>query len=285
MPTRVRSSIATSPKGRIRICVSQEVADAISATGRTRGPVLTIPNGIDVTPVAPAGEVSPAVYGARRRPLTIVGYKRPDLARDLSGRLDAKRREHLLLTEFRERSTFLALLTQSRVAVCLPYEQVGFYLPALEAMASGCIVVTLDCIGNRGFCRHDENCLIAGPDPDPCSARRREPATCLLRNAKACFARLEARPPGTLSTAKGRAFMRSSKTSIGSGARMIGSAEDALAADRAPVWASSAVSPGRGPGPVGRPASHPGPVEGAALPALGGTGLKIALRGGGSAEP
>ena len=136
------------------------------------------------------------VYGARRRPLTIIGHKRPDLARALSGRLDAKRREHLLLTEFRERSTFLALLTQSRVAVCLPYEQEGFYLPALEAMASGCIVVTLDCIGNRGFCRHDENCLIAGPDPESLlrattracdmSAAEREG---LLRSARSTAAR------------------------------------------------------------------------------------------------
>ena len=45
--------------------------------------------------------------------------------------------------------------------VCLPYEEEGFYLPAIEAMASGCLVVTLDCIGNRGFCRHEDNCLIA----------------------------------------------------------------------------------------------------------------------------
>ena len=28
-------------------------------------------------------------------------------------------------------------------------------------MGLGCIVVTLDCIGNRGFCRHEENCFIA----------------------------------------------------------------------------------------------------------------------------
>ena len=40
----------------IRICVSREVADAISATGRVRGPILTIPNGIDMTPAGPAGE-------------------------------------------------------------------------------------------------------------------------------------------------------------------------------------------------------------------------------------
>ena len=49
----------------IRVCVSQEVADAIAATGRTRGPILTVPNGTDVTPFEPAGQGSPAGYGNR----------------------------------------------------------------------------------------------------------------------------------------------------------------------------------------------------------------------------
>ena len=150
----------------IRICVSQEVADAISATGRTNGPVLTIPNGIDVPPCRSIEDGSPAEFDERRQPLTIVGYKNPDLAQGLSRRLDAARIEHLLVSEFLDRSAFLALLGESRIVVCLPHEREGFYLPALEAMASGCLVVTLDCIGNRGFCRHEESCLIAEHDPE-----------------------------------------------------------------------------------------------------------------------
>ena len=146
----------------IRICVSPEVADAISATGRTRGPVLTIPNGIDLTPADPAGG-SLAAIRARPRPITIVGYKRPELARALSRRLDEERIAHPPATEFIERRRFLDLLAESRVAVCLPLAEEGFYLPALEAMAAGCLVVTLDCIGNRGFCRHGGSCLIAEP--------------------------------------------------------------------------------------------------------------------------
>ena len=150
----------------VRICVSQEVADAISATGQTNGPVLTIPNSIDVAPFDPVGEGSPSGYETRRRAVTIVGYKSPDLARALSERLDAQRIEHRLVTEFLDRDTFLALLADSQVAVCLPRAEEGFYLPALEAMASGCLVVTLDCIGNRGFCRHDDNCLVAESSPE-----------------------------------------------------------------------------------------------------------------------
>ena len=39
------------------------------------------------------------------------------------------------------------------MAVTLPNHEEGFYLPALEAMAAGAIVVCPDCTGNRGFCR------------------------------------------------------------------------------------------------------------------------------------
>ena len=150
----------------IRICVSEEVADAISATRRTNGPVLTIPNGIDVAPFESVGDGSPARFEDRRCPIVIIGYKSPELAQGLSERLDAQRIEHRLVSEFLARSAFLTLLGESRIAVCLPRSEEGFYLPALEAMALGCLVVTLDCIGNRGFCRHDENCLVAEHNAD-----------------------------------------------------------------------------------------------------------------------
>ena len=81
----------------LRIFVSREVADAITATGRTNGPVLTIPNGIDVAPFAPAAHGSPAGYGGRHFAVTILGYKSPDLARALSGRLNAEGIDHFLL--------------------------------------------------------------------------------------------------------------------------------------------------------------------------------------------
>ena len=150
----------------VRICVSREVAGAISATGRTRGPVLTIPNGIDIAPFEPAGDGAPAEYAARPCAVAILGYKRPRLARGLSRCLEREGVPHLLQTDLLGRAEFLALLTECRIAVCLPHTAEGFYLPALEAMAAGTLVVTLDCIGNRGFCHDHWNCVIAEPSPE-----------------------------------------------------------------------------------------------------------------------
>ena len=57
-------------------------------------------------------------------------------ARRLSERLHAHRIEHLLPARLLGRNAFLDLLAESRVALCLPFAEEGFYLPALEAMSS-----------------------------------------------------------------------------------------------------------------------------------------------------
>jgi glycosyltransferase involved in cell wall biosynthesis len=49
----------------------------------------------------------------------------------------------------------------------------GFCLPLLEAMAAGTPVVCTDAHGNRDFCLHERNCLIAEPDPDAVAAALR----------------------------------------------------------------------------------------------------------------
>ena len=144
----------------IRICVSIEVAAAIGATGRTNGPVFTIPNGIDLA----SRPTRRASCIGKPRSLVVVGYKRRELATVLCKALSEANISHVALTSFLPRRDFLQLLAAADVAVCLPHAEEGFYLPALEAMASGCVVVTLDCVGNRSFCRQDENCLLAEPN-------------------------------------------------------------------------------------------------------------------------
>ena len=143
----------------IRICVSEEVAEAIRATGRTNGPIVTIANGVDI-----AHRSMAHVPQSRTPPtVTVVDYKRPELGLALREALHEAGIPYVALGSFLPRRAFLRLLAASDVAVCLPHEEEGFYLPALEAMASGCITVTLDCVGNRGFCRDRHNCLIAQP--------------------------------------------------------------------------------------------------------------------------
>ena len=157
----------------VRICVSEEVAESLRATGQVNGPMFTIVNGMRIPPlVALRRQAVDLLWRRHRRrhAVIVVGYKRPDLARALSDRLTDAKVPHRLLLDFLPRQQFLAALAGAAVTVCLPTAEEGFYLPALEAMACGSVVVTLDCIGNRGFCHNHRNCLITAPEPDTLTA-------------------------------------------------------------------------------------------------------------------
>lgn len=133
----------------IRICVSDEVAAAIEATGIVNGPVHVIPNGLDL------GDL-PAAAPHRDVPVLIAGMKNPPLARALEARLRVDGISAECLVDPLPREAFLDRLARAVVAVTLPLDREGFFLPALEAMAVGTIVVCPDCVGNRGFCRDRE---------------------------------------------------------------------------------------------------------------------------------
>lgn len=133
----------------LRICVSDEVAEAIRATGRVNGPVVTISNALDL-------EAFPEPAAVRDIPVLLAGLKRPDLARDLADRLARRGIVVTCLTTPVTRSEFLALLGRAETAVMLPLPEEGFFLPGLEAMAMGAVVVCPDCRGNRSWCRDAE---------------------------------------------------------------------------------------------------------------------------------
>jgi glycosyltransferase involved in cell wall biosynthesis len=129
----------------IRICVSVEVAAAVEAAG-SRGPIVVIPNGVDVPLVdGDAGHT-------RKTDLLIAGLKQPALAARARERLDAPGCTIEVLTEHVEREVFLDAMQRARVTLFLPNEEEGFYLPALEGMVLETIVVCPDCVGNRSFC-------------------------------------------------------------------------------------------------------------------------------------
>jgi hypothetical protein len=134
----------------IRICVSPEVAAAVEEAG-SRGMTVVIPNGVDV-PVVASGDQK-----AKSVDLLIAGLKQPALATRVAGQFAGTGRSVEVLTEHVARETFLEAMRRARVTLFLPNEEEGFYLPALEGMALGTIVVCPDCVGNRSFCLPDVN--------------------------------------------------------------------------------------------------------------------------------
>jgi len=138
----------------VRICVSQQVADAIEATGRVKGPVFTIPNGVNL----------PILVRDKAYDLIILGIKQPDFARAVQERLASSGLRLLVIDQWLPRDEWLGLLAASRLALMLPNPTEGFYLPALEAMYYSDLALVPDCIGNRDFCMHEQNCLMPAYD-------------------------------------------------------------------------------------------------------------------------
>lgn len=147
----------------VRICVSAEVADALHATGRVNGPILTIPNAVD-------HESFPEPAGPRDIPVLVAGAKQPDLARAVAAELERRGIAVHLLTAGLGRAEFLTLLGRAEIAVPLPLAEEGFFLPGLEAMALGALVVCPDCRGNRGWCRDGETGFRPAPTPEAIAA-------------------------------------------------------------------------------------------------------------------
>lgn len=142
----------------VRICVSDAVAEVIRSTGEVNGPILTIPNGLDADSLPPPAPV-------RDIPVLIAGLKDPLLATRLSESAGAAGIPNVCLTRALPRRAFLDLLGRAEVAVLLPGRMEGFFLPALEAMAMGALVVCPDCLGNRGFCHDGLSCLRPAHEP------------------------------------------------------------------------------------------------------------------------
>jgi hypothetical protein len=145
----------------IRICVSAEVERAILGTGRVRGPVFTIPDAIDV------GEVRRlAGAGPRDIDVLVAANKQPEMGRSVAERLRAGDHDVRLVDTRIGRNELIGLMGRARVTVLVPNPTEGFYLPAVEGMAAGTLVVCPDCIGNRSYCLDGENSFRPAYDED-----------------------------------------------------------------------------------------------------------------------
>lgn len=135
----------------IRICVSNAIASAIQATGHVNGPIFTIPNGLAL----PEIKVSAKVWD-----IVIVGVKHPGIAKEIYVALQSFGLKVLLIDTWLEREYLYEQMALSKIAVLLPNQQEGFYLPALEAMKYCDLTIVPDCVGNRDFCFDQQNCLM-----------------------------------------------------------------------------------------------------------------------------
>jgi glycosyltransferase involved in cell wall biosynthesis len=139
----------------IRICVSEQVAESIRSTGTVEGPIFTIPNGLDHDRFP-----EPIPFAEKNLDFVIAALKQPGLGRRLSWLLWRPGRRIHLLTHPVPRAEFLGLVNRARITVFLPHQVEGFYIPPLEGMGLGTIVVCPDCLGNRSFCLADRNCFL-----------------------------------------------------------------------------------------------------------------------------
>lgn len=134
-----------------RICVSQEVCDAIAP--HVNGPLRFIPNGVSLDLFRSKAEKA-------RNAILIWARKNPALGRRLHETLLSRGLGSSLLVDYLPREKFAEALQRANIFVALTNSTEGFYLPALEGMASGCAVVCADAVGNRSFCVHEQTCLM-----------------------------------------------------------------------------------------------------------------------------
>jgi hypothetical protein len=137
----------------IRICVSPEITAALELTGRVRGPLFTIPDAVDLERLARFERDEP-----RDLDLLVLANKQPELGRKLLRRLEPSGPAQIIDVRTPQ-DEVLRSMARAVVTVFVPNPKEGFYLPALEGMALGTIVVCPDCIGNRSFCTDRVNCF------------------------------------------------------------------------------------------------------------------------------
>jgi glycosyltransferase involved in cell wall biosynthesis len=141
----------------IRICVSQPIADAILTTGQVNGPIYVIPNGLQIPDqLFEDVKKDEKIFISAMKNIP-AGILIAEQARNLGYVVE-------LLTQPVSKIDYLKKIQRARIAVLLPLAVEGFYLPGLEAMALGTPVIMPDCIGNREYAKHKENCLIAAPE-------------------------------------------------------------------------------------------------------------------------
>jgi glycosyltransferase involved in cell wall biosynthesis len=137
----------------IRICVGEEIGASIRATGQVNGPVFVIPLGLNLgQAIGLRGTVETDTD------ILIAALKQPAAGAELAELLRRPGRRLELLTAPLPRDAYLAKVLRARVTVFLPNPAEGVYLPPLEGMALGTLVICARVPGTE-YCRDGDNCF------------------------------------------------------------------------------------------------------------------------------
>lgn len=136
----------------IRICESEEISQALRETGLTRGPLIVIPLGRDL-------ESLPDAAAERDVDVLIIALKQPDLGVELERRLKKTGRRVVMLSKLLPLPEYLSYIQKARTTVFLPHKAEGFYMPPVEGMALGTLVVCPAHAGDHSIYHHGHNCF------------------------------------------------------------------------------------------------------------------------------
>ncbi|MGS2719914.1 hypothetical protein [Paraglaciecola aestuariivivens] len=123
----------------IRICVSEAVKEAIEPYAN--GPCFVIKMGHDI----------PKLKLAKHYDLYILATKQPELGRQLYEWANKIGLKVLIHDKATEREQVYQAMAQSKVAIPLPHNTEGFFLPGIEAMALADWAVVPDCVASREY--------------------------------------------------------------------------------------------------------------------------------------
>ena len=137
-----------------RLCPSPELYQAVKDHPLTQGETVYLPNAIhqwvDHLPV----------WQERTIDVLVVGNKNPTMAAQLAAALRPRFTRVQVIDRWLPQAAFQAALANSRYSVHLPMPVEAHYLPALEAMLLGSVVLVPDCVGNMSYAQHGQTCYV-----------------------------------------------------------------------------------------------------------------------------
>ena len=187
----------------VRICVSQEVADAICATGAVNGPVYVIPNGIDLGTISSNRVRDIGVF--------IAGLKNPTFAVALAALLVASGvRVDLSLNRI-PRPEFLDRLSRANIVVALPCEREGFSCRRSRQWRPARLSSVQTAPETGSFAGTASQPFDRGIPLRPSPPRRLQQSAKVRKTAKGCEPKRPQRHGGTVWTPSARHSFRSSR--------------------------------------------------------------------------